>query len=77
MGQEQRERERKRKRIPSKFHTVSAEPNSRLDLMNLEIMTLVKIKSQSLNQLSHPGSLVLYCIVLYCMYVFILIFIYF
>ena len=35
----------------------SAEPNSGLDPMNSEIMTLIKIKSWLLNQLSHPGAL--------------------
>ena len=34
-----RERERKRERIPSRFHTVSTEPNIELELRNHEIMT--------------------------------------
>ena len=32
-------RERGKKRIPSRLHTVSEEPNARLDLINHEIMT--------------------------------------
>ena len=40
-----RGRERGRKRIPSRLHTISAEPNVGLDLMNCEIMTRAKIKS--------------------------------
>ena len=43
-------------RIPSRLHTVSAEPNMRLNPTNCEIMTLAKIKSQMLNLLSHPGA---------------------
>ena len=34
---------------------VSTEPDLGLDPINLEIMTQTKIKSQTLNQLSHPG----------------------
>ena len=33
------ERERERERIPSRLHTVSTEPDVRLDLTNREIMT--------------------------------------
>ena len=33
------ERERGRQRIPSRLHTVSAEPNAGLELKNREIMT--------------------------------------
>ena len=44
------QREKERKRIPS----YSTEPNVGLKLTNREIMTLAKIKSQMLNQLSHP-----------------------
>ena len=54
MGEGQRERERER--IPSRFHTVSAEPYVRLKLTNYEIMTQAEIKSQMPNQLSHPGA---------------------
>ena len=35
----ERERERERERIPSRLHTVSAEPEAGLKLMNCEIMT--------------------------------------
>ena len=35
----EREEQRGRERIPSRLHTVSAEPNLGLDLMNCEIMT--------------------------------------
>ena len=39
-GQRERERERERReRIPSRLHTISAEPNAGLKLMNHEIMT--------------------------------------
>ena len=38
-GEGQRERERGRERIPSRLHTVSAEAEAGLDLMNHEIMT--------------------------------------
>ena len=51
-----RSRER-RKRIPSRLHAVSAEPNVGLNLMNQEIMTWAKIKSQTFNQLSYPSAL--------------------
>ena len=58
-----RERERmcasgggaERNRIPSRLHTVSAEPNVGLTLMNHEIMTWTEIKSWTLNWLSQPG----------------------
>ena len=48
--------ERGRERIPGRLHTVSAEPNVGLELRNCKIMTEAKIKSQVLNQLSHPGA---------------------
>ena len=38
-GGAERERERGRERIPSKIHTVSAEPNLGLKPTNCEIMT--------------------------------------
>ena len=41
MGEEQSERERER--IPSKFHTVSAEPNAGLEPTNREIMTSAEV----------------------------------
>ena len=46
----------RRQRIPSRVCAVSAEPDVGLELMNHEIMTSVEIKSQTLNQLSHPGA---------------------
>ena len=49
-------REREGERLPSRFHAASAEPDARLKLMNCEIMTSAEIKSQTLNQLSHPGA---------------------
>ena len=49
--------EREGERIPSRLRTVSAEPDDLgLDPMNLELMTWAKIKSQMLNQVSHPGA---------------------
>ena len=38
-GEGQREREREGDRIPSRFFTVSTEPNAGLEPMNQEIMT--------------------------------------
>ena len=38
-AERERERERGRQRIPSRFHTVSAEPDVGLDLMNQAVMT--------------------------------------
>ena len=52
----ERERERGRERIPSRFHTISTEPYVGLDLTNCENTTWAEIKSQTLNQLSHPGA---------------------
>ena len=52
-GRAEREEER---RIPSGLHTISAEPDVGLELMSPEIMTWAKIKSWTLNQLSHPGA---------------------
>ena len=52
----ERGRERGRERIPSRPHSVSAEPSAQLCLMNGEIMTWAEIKSPMLNQLSHPGA---------------------
>ena len=56
---QRRDRERGRQRIPSGIRAVSAEPGVGLKLMNCEIMTGAKIKSQLLNQLSPPGAPVL------------------
>ena len=47
--------ERRRERIPSKFHTVSTEPDMELNPTNHEIMIWTKIKSWMLNGWSHPG----------------------
>ena len=47
---------KERERIPSRLWAVSAEPPEGLKLMNHEIMMGAEIKSQVLNQLSHPGS---------------------
>ena len=49
------ERERERERIPSRLPTVSTELDTRLELMNHEIITWAEIKSRTLNQWSHPG----------------------
>ena len=56
---ESREREERggRQRIPSRLHTVSAEPDVGLNPMNSEFMTWAEIKSGTLNWLSHPGAL--------------------
>ena len=45
-----------RERIQSRFHTVSVEPDTEFYLTNHEIRTWAKIKSQTLNLLSHPGA---------------------
>ena len=41
-----RGRENGRQRIPSRLHAVSTEPDARLDLTDLEIMTSTKFKNQ-------------------------------
>ena len=43
------ERERERERLPNRLRAVSAEPDVVLKQMNREIMTLAKIKSQTLH----------------------------
>ena len=48
--------ERGRERILSRLCAVSAEPDVGFDLMNHEILTWAKIKSQMINWLSHPGT---------------------
>ena len=48
--------EREGERIPNRLCVVSAEPYEGFDLTNHEIMTWAEIKSQTLNQLSHPGA---------------------
>ena len=45
---------RGRDRIPTRLHAVSTEADAGLEPMNCEIMTWAEIKSQTLNQLSHP-----------------------
>ena len=57
-----RDREGERESIPSRVWSC-AEPLSGLHLTNCEIMTWAKIKSPTVNQLSHPGapSLLLLC----------------
>ena len=47
--------EREREGIPSRLHTVHAEPNVGLEPTNCEIVTWAKIKSWMLNWLSHSG----------------------
>ena len=51
-----RGREKGGERILSQFCTISTEADVGLKLMNCEIMTWAKIKSQMFNQLSHPGA---------------------
>ena len=50
------ERGRKGERESQAGSTPRAEPNAGLDPTNGEIMTGAKIKSGTLNQLSHPGA---------------------
>ena len=52
---EEGQRER-RERIPSRFLTVSTEPDMELDLTKCENMTGAEIKSQTLNHWSPPGT---------------------
>ena len=47
---------RRRERLPSRLHTVSAEPDERLHLMNGEVMICAEIKSWVLNRLTPPGA---------------------
>ena len=49
-------REKEGERIPSRLCTISAEPDTGLELMNREIVTSAEIKRQVLNRLSHPGA---------------------
>ena len=53
---EEGQKERERERIPNRLYTVSPEPDVGLEPTNWEIMTCAEIKSQTLNQLSHPGA---------------------
>ena len=50
------EGQREGDRIPSRLHTVSAEPDVGLKLTKHEIMIWAETKSQNLNWLSHPGT---------------------
>ena len=52
----ERERERERERKFQAASTLSAEPDTGLNLTNHEIVTWAEIKSRMLNQLSHPGA---------------------
>ena len=54
VGEGQREKERER--IPSRFFTVSTEPDAGLELKNCEVMTRGETKSRMRQQLSHPGA---------------------
>ena len=54
--EQRRGRERRKERIPSGIHTVRVEPNAGHQSTHHKIMTWVEIKSQILNQLSHPGA---------------------
>ena len=47
---------RKKKKQNPKQALHGAEPDAGLELTNREIMTRAEIKSQTLNQLSHPGA---------------------
>ena len=49
-------REREGDREPSRLHAVGTEPKAGLELTNCDIMTWAETKSQTLNQLSHPGG---------------------
>ena len=51
-----RGRERGRESIPSRLHIISTQPDVGLKPMNHEMMTRAKVKSWTLNQLSHPGA---------------------
>ena len=55
-GDRQRDREKRRERIPSRFCTVSVEPDMGLKLTNHEPMTWAEIKGRRLNWLTHLGA---------------------
>ena len=42
--------------LPSRLHIVNADHDAGLEPLNCEILIWVEIKSQTLNQLSHPGA---------------------
>ena len=50
------EADREGERIPSRLYAIRAEPDTGLELTNCKIMTSAETKSQTLNQLSHPGA---------------------
>ena len=50
------QREKEREKIPSRPRTVSTGPSAGLEPTNCEIMTGAKIRSQTLNRLSHLGA---------------------
>ena len=56
MSERARKQGRGRERIPSRLHTVRAEPDAGIELSDRETMTWAEIKSQTFNQLSHPGA---------------------
>ena len=60
-----RGRKRGRDRIPSRLCTISSEPHAGLYPTNCEIMTWAKIKSWTLNWLSHPATPQVFYIVKY------------
>ena len=49
VSEPERGREKGRERIPSRFHTISAEPDTGLELTNHEIMTSAEIQSRLTN----------------------------
>ena len=50
------EGQREEKESQAGFMLLAAEPDSGLELTNGEIVTWAKIKSRTLNWLSHPGA---------------------
>ena len=50
------EKQGQKERIPSRFRTVSAEPDMGLELTNHEIMNRELSRRQMPNGLSHPGA---------------------
>ena len=60
--------ERGRQRIPSRLRAVRTGPKAGLDLTNHESMTWTEIKSQMLNQLSHPDSPTYLVLLKMCLY---------
>ena len=54
--EKERGRDRGRERIPTRSHAISTEPDAELEPTNWEIMTWTRIRSRTLNWLSHPGT---------------------